>query len=83
MKSFIYHLVDFILNKVNPVDARRFNEINVKRQRLKQSGGVYPSRIIVAGPTPVVRGWGYALASYPPDHTAPGHIAVLLRNRLI
>ena len=49
---------------------------------ISQSGGVYPSRIIVAGPTPVVRGWGYALASYPPDHTAPGHIAVLLRNRI-
>jgi len=80
MKSFIHHLVDFILNKVNPVDARRFNEINVKRQRLKQSGGVYPSRIIVAGPTPVVRGWGYALASYPPDHTAPSHIAGILRG---
>ena len=41
---------------------------------------VYPSRIIVAGLSPVVRGWGFTLASYSPDNTAARLNVVFLQS---
>jgi len=67
------HLVDltFLNPNKTPSFARRLSKKYLKVNDIQQSGGVYPSRIIVARLTRVVRGWGYALASYSPDHTAP------------